>query len=215
MSNDTVSLNVIKFFLFCSLVGILFIIFLLIYFNTEDSWDKQYYSNFQNQTQKNEVLELCDSSLICFMDRNIKYVELLGITSNKANDKKYDYTMIVNNSEETEGDSDNYSTDYSSTALDASVGFYNVKGEHISFEDGGTEESNKQVNPGEHQSNTSYIPQLVTQKLIPQYHTLADYCSDAEMCISKTNVSLAQIQEDIKSIGVGQKSIRFFMSESI
>ena len=57
---------------------------------------------------------------------------------------------------------------------------------------------------------------FVEAELIPiqrQYETLGDYCRDADLCLTKKNVSLKQIQSDIQAIGIGNKSIKFYMNE--
>lgn len=59
----------------------------------------------------------------------------------------------------------------------------------------------------------AYIATFAMGIVSRQYNTLADYCSDAELCLTRTNVSIPQIQDDIKLIGVGRKSIKFFMNE--
>lgn len=58
---------------------------------------------------------------------------------------------------------------------------------------------------------------FVEAALIPiqrKYETLGDYCRDADLCLTKKNVSLNQIQSDIQAIGIGNKSIKFYMNES-
>ena len=57
---------------------------------------------------------------------------------------------------------------------------------------------------------------FVEAELIPiqrKYETLGDYCRDADLCLTKKNVSLKQIQSDIQAIGIGNKSIKFYMNE--
>ena len=50
-------------------------------------------------------------------------------------------------------------------------------------------------------------------EVLRTYETLGDYCRDADLCLTKKNVSLKQIQSDIQAIGIGNKSIKFYMNE--
>jgi len=50
-------------------------------------------------------------------------------------------------------------------------------------------------------------------EVLRTYETLGDYCRDADLCLTKKNVSLKQIQSDVQAIGIGNKSIKFYMNE--
>ncbi len=64
-------------------------------------------------------------------------------------------------------------------------------------------------------SEYSYITESSLQPLLRKYETLGDYCRDADLCLSKKNVSLDQMQNDIESIGAGKKSIKFYMDKAM
>ena len=46
-----------------------------------------------------------------------------------------------------------------------------------------------------------------------KYETLGDYCRDADLCLTKKNVSLDEMVDAVKSISVGKKKIKFYMNE--
>lgn len=46
-----------------------------------------------------------------------------------------------------------------------------------------------------------------------KYETLGDYCRDADLCLTKKNVSLDEMVDAVKSISVGKKNIKFYMNE--
>ena len=122
----------------------------------------------------NEMIEMCRSSSLCFIDDNSKYIDLLGVLFGKSDKTKYDFTLIVDSIPEPELNLTKKATP-----------------SPVPFED-------------------FYIGEL---EVLRTYETLGDYCRDADLCLIKKNVSLKQIQSDIQAIGIGNKSIKFYMNE--
>lgn len=47
-----------------------------------------------------------------------------------------------------------------------------------------------------------------------KYETLGDYCREADLCLSKKNVSLGEMVDLVKSISIGKKNIKFYLNEN-
>ena len=154
-------------------VNSLVIIGILAFFGykfSQNEYSQDYYP------PSNEMIEMCRSSSLCFIDDNSKYIDLLGVLFGKSDKTKYDFTLIVDSIPEPEPEPE--------------------------------PESKSKINE---------YPVFLEAELIPlqrKYETLGDYCSGADLCLTKKNVSLKQIQSDIQAIGIGNKSIKFYMNES-
>lgn len=128
----------------------------------------------------NEMIEMCRSSSLCFIDDNSKYIDLLGVLFGKSDKTKYDFTLIVDSIPEPEPEPE--------PELNLT----------------------KKATPSPVPFEDFYIGEL---EVLRTYETLGDYCRDADLCLIKKNVSLKQIQSDIQAIGIGNKSIKFYMNE--
>lgn len=164
-------------------INSLIIIFILVFFGykfSKNEYSQDYYP------PSNEMIEMCRSNSLCFIDDNSKYTDLLGVLLTKSDKIKYDFTLIVDSIPEPEPEPE----------PEISL-VENEKATHSSapFEEWQVYEKEE----------------IGIQR---KYETLGDYCRDVDLCLTKKNVSLNQIQSDIKTIGLGNKSIKFYMNES-
>lgn len=167
-------------------INSLIIIGLLAFFGYKFS-QNEYSHNYYPPS--NEMIEMCRSSAFCLIDDNSSSDDLLSALAGKPKTNNYDFTLIVG------------SIPQINTNIDPIPDPEMITGKEKSYSSAPLE---------------NWQPHLVEiVEVQRKYETLGDYCHDAELCLSKKNVSLDELKEAIKSIGLGRKTIKFYMREVV
>lgn len=134
--------------------------------------------------QRNEIVELCEESSLCFLSENSEYTELMAILAAKSKDTRFNFVLIANSIPEPEPES-------------------KPKPEDTASASSGNSDVASQVGHS--------IPVVRVQPLNP---TLDNYCRQADLCLLGRDFSLDQLLDGVKSIGHGNKSIKFMILEN-
>lgn len=125
-----------------------------------------YYPVKRVEQQQNEIMELCESSSLCFMNENSQSTELLAILSEKSKDTRFNFVLIVDPVPEP-----------------------------------------KPIDPPSDPAANSYL----TFSQVELSQTIDAHCKRADLCLLGKDFSMDQLQNSIKSIGHGNKSIKFMI----